>query len=273
MRLLSFLSLLGLINAVSCLQFINPPPAGKAGDYSFNAVFSIGSKIDIQWQLSIADISPMSLTLSQDIPEDVFEYVFRMLSLSCSIYSPLGYLTDSSFKENTNANTTSFSWTVDTFKNLSLSHAFFLVMWHEGSTISSAESHYFNITAAEVFSGATTSTTSQSSTLTSPLTNTGTSTATSTANTFTTAVPMPSANDLSGGAKAGLAFGIIIAIILGLSAGWYVFGRRRRQDASILAVQSGGYYEMDKPGRGMPPVYVESLVVPSIGRYELEVPT
>jgi hypothetical protein len=273
MQLLFFLSLLGLISAVSCLQFTNPPPAGKAGDYSFNAVFSIGSKVGIQWTLGSGDISPMSLTLYQDMPGDVFEYVFRMLSLSCSIYSPLGYLTDSSFKENTNADTTSFSWTVDTFKNLSLSHAFFFMMYPEGSSSASAESHYFNITAADVFSGATTSTTSQSSTLASPLTNTRTSTETSIANTFTTAVPTPSSNGLTGGAKAGLAFGIIIAIILGLSVGWYVFGRRRRQDASILATQSGGYYEMDKPGRGMPPVYVESVVVPSIGRYELEAPT
>jgi hypothetical protein len=273
MRLLSFLFLLRLINAVSCPQFTNPPPAGKAWDYSFNAVFSIGSKIDIQWQLSIADINPMSLTLYQDMPGDVFEYVFRMFSLSCSIYSPLGYLTDSSFEENTNANTTSCSWTGDTFKNLSLSHAFFFMMYPEGSSSASAETHYFNITAADVISSATTSTTSQSSTLASLLTNTGASKATLTANTFTTAVPKLLSNGLSGGAKAGLAFAIIIAILLGLSAGWYIFGRRRRQDASIPAIQSGGYSKMHKPGRGMPPVYVESVVVPSIGRYELEAPT
>jgi hypothetical protein len=273
MWLLSYLSLLGLINAVSCLQFINPPPAGMARDYSFNAVFSIGSKVDIEWTLGSGDISPMSLTLFQDIPDDAFEYVFRMRSLSFPIHSPLGYLTDSSFKENTNAYTTSFSWTVDTCKNLSLSHAFFFAMFPEGSTSPSADSHYFNITATDVFSGATTPTISQSATLASPLTNTGTSTATSSANTFTTATAMPSSNGLSGGAKAGLAFGIIIAIMLGLSAGWYFFGRRRRQDASIPAIQSDGYQEIDKQGRGMPPVYVESVVVPSVWRYELEAPT
>jgi hypothetical protein len=157
---------------------------------------------------------------------------------------------------------------VDTFKNLSLSRAFQFVMFPEGSTAPSADSHYFNITAADVLSGATTPITSQSSTLASPLTNTRTSTATSTASTFTTAVP----KGLNGGGKAGLAFGIIIAIILGFSAGWYVFGRRRRQDAFIPAIQSGGYSEMHKPGPGMAPVYVESVMVPSIGRYELEAP-
>jgi hypothetical protein len=101
MRLLSYLSLLELIDTASCLQFTNPPPAGNVGDYSFNAVVSIGSNIDIQWTLGSGDISPMSLTLFQDVPGEAFEYIFRMLSLSCSTYSPLGYLTNLSKKTQT----------------------------------------------------------------------------------------------------------------------------------------------------------------------------
>jgi hypothetical protein len=74
-----------------------------------------------------------------------------------------------------------------------------------------------------------------------------------------------------------------IAVILGLAAGWFFFGRRRRKDASASARQSGAY-ETDKGpqatspffgSEGLHPVavedtpdFVEAPGQPSWPRYE-----
>jgi hypothetical protein len=179
------------------------------------------------------------------------------------------------FKENTNANTISFDWTVDTFKGLSLTHAFFFEIFLEGSTGPSAISLYFNITAADAVPSTTASTAPINSTPASSLTSTRTGTTTSTAatNTPTSAAAGISSGGLSSGAKVGLAFGIIVAIFLGVSAGWFFFGRRRTQDPPIPLIQSGAYYEPDKWHQGMPPVYIEDSARSSVVRSLLQATT
>jgi hypothetical protein len=82
----------------------------------------------------------------------------------------------------------------------------------------------------------------------------------------------------------GLGVGVPVAVILGLAAGWFFFGRRRMQDTSASTRQSGAY-ETDKgpqtsshfsaPGGLYPvevednPGFVEAPGPPSWARYEL----
>ena len=151
--------------------------------------------------------------------------------------------------EDIDPSVTSFSWTANTTKNLATSNLFFLCLVIQGETAASANSHYFNITSKEAKpDSATTSTTRSVSTsasnaadsstypesipsATHPLTTNASSAAAST-QTSTTLSPKPSSGELSSGAKAVIGLGIFFAAILGIAAGWFLFGRKGKQNLS-----------------------------------------
>jgi hypothetical protein len=77
---LLYVLFLGIFTAVSSISFTTPPEAGAVGDYSQNTIYIEGSTLNIQWTLDPADDEKtMSMTLSQDLPGDLFEYVLSRL--------------------------------------------------------------------------------------------------------------------------------------------------------------------------------------------------
>ncbi|OBT57586.1 hypothetical protein VE04_02810 [Pseudogymnoascus sp. 24MN13] len=112
----------------------------------------------------------------------------------------------------------SFSWTVQTNKDLSVSNMFYLCLFVEGESASAANSHYFNITgtAASAIVQPTSTAQSTSSTETTGPTHTtsstiaDTSTPTSAAestSTSSTDVASPPPAGMSVGVKAGIGIG------------------------------------------------------------------
>jgi hypothetical protein len=83
---LLYVLLLGLSTVLpsAAINFSNPPPApeNSAGNYSLDALYVLKSSLSIQWTLDDGEEGrDISITLNQDLPGDVFEYVFRTLVL------------------------------------------------------------------------------------------------------------------------------------------------------------------------------------------------
>jgi hypothetical protein len=81
---LLYVLLLGLSAVLpsAAISFTSPPPApeNSVGNYSLDAIYLIGAPLIIEWTLGDGDAGKdISITLSQDLPGDVFEYVFRTL--------------------------------------------------------------------------------------------------------------------------------------------------------------------------------------------------
>ena len=113
---------------------------------------------------------------------------------------------------------------MQTTKDLTFSNMFFLSLFLEGRTTSETNCHYFNITGRNVDKP-----TSSTSTSTSTTTAAASVTSTSDYTASTTAHPTSPPSGLSTGAKAGIGIGTIAAVALGISAGWLIFGRRKKQ--------------------------------------------
>ncbi|KAH8797751.1 hypothetical protein F5884DRAFT_758987 [Xylogone sp. PMI_703] len=218
--------------AAQTISFVNPGPAGANNDFSLDSTFVLGSKMNIQWT-SDTDKN-MDLTLNQQRPNDVWEYVFQ-----------------------NRPNLTSFDWTVTTNKNLADTPVFFFELWISGSTSPAAISHYFNITDGRSPSSSSSSTSSSTPTSTTPTstpTSTPSSSSTNTGGSAASAtnssppITASSSSGLSTGAKVGLGVGIPIAVILGVAAGWFFFGRRRRNQHSTREL-------LQSPNDYAPPQY------------------
>lgn len=140
---------------------------------------------------------------------------------------------------------------------------FFINIFIEGATQSEANSHYFNITTPNgedhSQSSSSTSTSSSSSLPTSLAASTmsiGSSQPTSSAiiggavhttNTpAQTSTPAPTtmtSSALSVGGKVGIGVGVSAAVILGLVAGWFIFGRSKKRDqVGPLITETPDYY-------------------------------
>ncbi|OBT48160.1 hypothetical protein VE00_01073 [Pseudogymnoascus sp. WSF 3629] len=182
------------------------------------------------------------------------------------------------FTQNAAGDIGSFSWTVQTNKDLSVSNMFYLCLFVEGESASAANSHYFNITgtAASAIVQLTSTTQSTSSTETTSSTHTTSSTiadtptptsAAESTSTSSTDVVSPPPAGMSVGVKAGIGIGIAAAITSGIIAGWFIFGRRKRKNVELqknMAMQPG-YYQQEKFQGQMPYQWGnESTVVPEM---------
>lgn len=134
-------------------------------------------------------------------------------------------------------NLTSFQWRVGSSKDMDVSNIFMMSLYVEGGTEIMANSHYFNISSRSTDSGSsTTSSSTVSSSATSSTsvslaapTSTGSSSETTASAAATTSTPAAaSSGNLSKEAMIGMGVAIPCAVILGIAAGWFFFGRRRK---------------------------------------------
>ncbi|KAF2246690.1 hypothetical protein BU26DRAFT_606894 [Trematosphaeria pertusa] len=202
-----------LLCSVLCIDFINPPPFGREGDFSSNPIYPEGSTITIAWTSDKAD-KPVSLTLVQLNGTEwmmPMEYIFQSV-----------------------VNKTDFTWLVGTTKNLTLSNMFYLSIFEEGATTSDSNSHYFNISSKDLSPtiSSITATPSIPFLSTAPVsTPTEASIPTSApSNAQTSPPPSPPSGGSSTGAKIGMGIGIPLALALGIGAGFLLFRHRRNRD-------------------------------------------
>lgn len=224
-----------LLCSVLCIDFINPPPFGREGDFSSNPIYPEGSTITIAWTSDKAD-KPVSLTLVQLNGTEwmmPMEYIFRR-----SAFSPRLRLRHSNrvliYYVESVVNKTDFTWLVGTTKNLTLSNMFYLSIFEEGATTSDSNSHYFNISSKDLSPtiSSITATPSIPFLSTAPVsTPTEASIPTSApSNAQTSPPPSPPSGGSSTGAKIGMGIGIPLALALGIGAGFLLFRHRRNRD-------------------------------------------
>ncbi|KAK2606566.1 hypothetical protein N8I77_005307 [Diaporthe amygdali] len=221
------------------IYFVNPPQFGITGDFSSNAVYTVGQNLRVQWS---------------DAPDNT--------GISVLLYQLNGtqYMLPGQYLFQNVVNTTVYDWTVAVSDNLPAtlaeSNLFYLSVFQEGKTSSDSNSHYFNITEAKSTSTSSSTTTSSASTTLSTSTQMASSvtpastTSTSTASASTSSQPSSSDTNLSTGAKIGIGVGIPAAAIIGIGAGWFFFGRRRRQQTNA-------------PGAGADPRYSDPSMGPN----------
>lgn len=234
------------------IYFVNPPRFGSEGDFSSNAVYTIGQNLRVQWSEAPENVGISVLLYQLDATDGAYklpgQYLFRM-NFPLVVGSFLHYripctnvfMADICVSENV-VNSTIYDWTVAVSENLPAtlqeSNLFYLSIFQEGKTSSDSNSHYFNITE-----GKSTASSASSSTIT-PSASTALSTSTQMASSIfpastssvstvpesTTTQPSSSSDaGMSTGAKIGIGAGIPAAAIIGIGAGWFFFGRRRRQ--------------------------------------------
>lgn len=93
MRFLFFIHLFELYTVVLGIDFINPAPFGTDGDFSLNALYPIGSQLNVQWTaLPPGNRSVLAMFQSKEIGSEFFgdfEYIQRMssqwLEVSCCL--------------------------------------------------------------------------------------------------------------------------------------------------------------------------------------------
>ncbi|KAK5053091.1 hypothetical protein LTR84_002065 [Exophiala bonariae] len=218
MLFLILLLLLTFQIAAQDLEFISPGPSGTDGDFSLNPSYVFGSSLTIQWEPIEESVS---LVLCQQLQGADFEYVFQDRS-----------------------NLSAFDRTVTTQRDLSKSRTFFFQIFIEGDTLPSATSHYFNITGAGAGDGGVVQTTTTfASASSSPaslatssavLQSSTTSSPSSSTSSVAAASGLPTSNTsndegaMSTGAKVGLGIGVPVAVVLGVGAGWFLFGDRKK---------------------------------------------
>ncbi|RFU31600.1 hypothetical protein B7463_g4739, partial [Scytalidium lignicola] len=245
MRSVPVFALLLLVTSVAAqdFTFVNPAPAGPDGDFSLDSTYVLGSTMNVQWTSNTNQ--PMDLTLSQQQPNDEWEYIFQDKS-----------------------SITSYSWNVSTKKNLSETPVFFFELWVSGADTPATISHYFNITTGDrdaeksspgSSSGlppptATSAPThplsfnSPASTSSSDPTTTArtsSSTGAGAADATSTSPPVAVSSSSSGlgtGAIIGLALGIPAAVFIGVATGWFFFSRRKPRTPPKDPILSRGDY-------------------------------
>ncbi|GKT94952.1 hypothetical protein Ct61P_12802 [Colletotrichum tofieldiae] len=222
MRLLvvALLGILYPICARSENRFRRPPGPGPTGDYRDNPVYTLGDKIDLQWEMNLES---MDLVLWQQQPNGSMKPAYARLAAKSLVWT-VGY---DGFPSHHDPD---------------ISPVYFLQLFRAGETAGSATSHYFNITGP----AGTTSTRStrtatlprktSSSTTTTPAASTTPATPTAPASSTALAVepaiatststpaptPTPSASpaspaapvaQLPGGAVAGIAAGAALGAL------------------------------------------------------------
>ena len=231
------------------IYFVNPPRFGPEGDFSSNPVYTIGQNLRVQWSEAPESVG-ISMLLYQLNPSDgeymlPGQYLFRMnfpLVVGSMLHCrrPCGnvFMADICVSENV-VNSTIYDWTVAVSNNLpatlSESNLFYLSVFQEGKLSSDSNSHYFNITeeksTATSASSSTSTALSTSTQMASSILPASTSSVGATPESTTTGPPSSSDAGMSTGAKIGIGAGIPAAAIIGIGAGWFFFGRRRRQRA------------------------------------------
>ncbi|KAH8811232.1 hypothetical protein F5884DRAFT_268164 [Xylogone sp. PMI_703] len=222
------LSILHLATAQD-VQFVNPAPFGVEGDFSLNAVYPLGSTINVQWSPGLSESGALTM--------------FQLNGTQ--FLRPFEYLA-----ERLDPNVTSFSWTVATNKDLKFSNMFYMCLFISGQSSSSANSHYFNITSPNTGNKAgSSSSTSSATTSTTLTTSVSTSTTATTPRTSTTPstltvsnVPITVSSGLSSGAKAGISVGVTVAVIIGVAVGWFAYDRIRvRKQKQAMAIPTNPF--------------------------------
>ncbi|KAK3367790.1 hypothetical protein B0H63DRAFT_489780 [Podospora didyma] len=227
---------------LAAIQFINPPPAGVTGDFTGNMVFSEKTWLKVMWTEPGFGV-PTSVLLNQ------------VNATTAAVFGEAERITQSQ------VNMDSFTWIVTTTKNLAVSNVFFFHIYQEGQGSPDGASHYFNIlpaqvptlTASSAPSTSISSSTSglaisESSTSSTVGTVTTTSSSPSGSSTFASGketsqsnspsdVPVSSVG-ISQGAQIGLGVAIPSAVIIGVLAGWFFFGRKKQQPISAARVES-----------------------------------
>ncbi|KAK3336313.1 hypothetical protein B0T19DRAFT_437092 [Cercophora scortea] len=173
-------------------------------------------------------------------------------------------------------NVANFVWIVGTTKDLSVSNMFMMCIFQEGSKRADSNSHYFNISSKDTTSPsqavtltATTSsavsTSSASSTIFSTVSTSSTPNVSSVpaaadaTSTSTSAASPATSSGLPTGGAIGIGVGISSAVIIGIGAGWLLFGRhRKRDDTTAVALpmnytgNTGGYGGQPPPPLARP---------------------
>ncbi|KXX80625.1 hypothetical protein MMYC01_202710 [Madurella mycetomatis] len=212
--------LAGLVLPVAAqIEFINPPPYREAdADPSLNPVYRELTSLNVAWTL----------------PESGDPVSVRITALNHS--------EENAWIVRNSVRLSMFMWTVATTTNLSLQNQFFFSIYEGNSTEVTAFSRIFNITRSE-------ETDEQD-----PPTSTDPADPPGITSNDPPAVPTEgSSSGLSQAAQIGLGVGIPLAVILGVVAGWLLFGRRRNQvdTSGEPMLQSGhahgGYSHGDHP--------------------------
>jgi len=231
-----FLPAIGIATvAAQQFEFTNPPELASQSSYDFstNPIYHEGDVLNIQW--TPGQVNATRLTMFQtydglDNFNPTLEYI----------------------DGNVAALATSYAWTVSTGQNLSASHVFYIQLYIPGQTAPLGDTSFFNITAATTTVSSSTTTTLSTSVLS---TSTGASTtvepvpaSTTSAASTSSAAATGSSSGLSTGTEAGIGVGVAAAVILGLIAGWFLFGRKRKQRGAISSNAEDGadphrYYE------------------------------
>ncbi|KAH8730316.1 hypothetical protein GQ44DRAFT_607070 [Phaeosphaeriaceae sp. PMI808] len=237
-RLATFAVMAWLLTGVSCLmEFINPPPSGKMGDFSGNPIYAEGSTVNIAWTKG-EENKGASLVL------------YQLNETDGRWFGDMEYLTQSA------VGVMRYFWLVGTRKDLSVSNLFYLSMFQEGKSVSDSNSRYFNIKAKNAKEQSTSSSSispsSTSSAMSSVSSTTSPSASASTSNKPTSFSPtskptsapnsdiqsnsLPqSSNSFPTGTKIGIGVGIPVALVLCLGAGLLLFRRRKKIDNIAMA--------------------------------------
>lgn len=251
----SWLTLLNLSlflpNLVYALKFINPPSITEPlsnTDYSLNPVYTEGSLLNILWDEQSENTTSVTLwQLNGTEGMQPFEHITQDVSGSV----------------------TSFTWPVQTNKNLTFSSTFYLNFFRKGpgQNYPLSTSQPFNITRGKTDDDgdSSASTTSIITGSVSTPTSSATSTPTSTSDAKTTA---PAPGGLSNGAKAGIGIGVGAGsfLIIVSFVSWIVLRHQRRKSLPTdpgPAVHTG-YYGLGKQhheidGRGKDALQVQEL--------------
>ncbi|GAB1319166.1 hypothetical protein MFIFM68171_09376 [Madurella fahalii] len=217
--------LAGLILPVTAqVEFVNPPPYRDAeADPSLNPVYEERTSVNIVWSPPESG-DPVSVRITALNHSEENAWIVRN---SVRLYT--------------------YDWTVATTTNLSLQNQFFFSIYEGNRTDVSAFSRIFNITRNEE------SNVQDPPPASSDVADAPQNTPSSTPNN-PPGVPVESSSPgLSQAAQIGLGVGIPLAVILGVAAGWFFFGRRRnRMDTSKEPMLNsghaqGGYSHGDHP--------------------------
>ncbi|KZL88186.1 hypothetical protein CI238_12988 [Colletotrichum incanum] len=239
-------------------RFRRPPGPGPTGDYRDNPVYTLGDKIDLQWEMSFKS---MDLVLWQQQPKGNTKPAYSRLAgeFAEKGLGKLGVVClavpGADGRQKVNSKAKSLVWTVGyagfpSHHDPDLSPVYFLQLLRTGETVGSATSHYFNITEPE---GTTSASSARTATLSSKTASGPTSTpaasttlalapaiATSSSTPTPTPTPTPSASpaapasQLPSGAVAGIAVGgTLAALALLVFAAWTVRRHVQRQNAAV----------------------------------------
>ncbi|KAG9253815.1 uncharacterized protein F5Z01DRAFT_656778 [Emericellopsis atlantica] len=122
------------------MNFVNPPPDDGNRDYSDNLVYPLGQEVDVKWTPSEVE-SPTSVVMWQ-------------VNLTTG-----KWIGDFEHVTRRTVNIREWEWFVGTGKDLDVSNVFFLSLYEDEKSVSTANSRYFNITKVEEdFNVTTTST-------------------------------------------------------------------------------------------------------------------